>query len=96
MVLKDAFIVVTDRFCMSHCNQERIVHPWVRDICHQASEQACHDVEVTEVLHQLTLFGEVMEVARQLYDLIYVVVGILIVGLGLDVVQKAQEVLVSN
>ena len=79
---------------MSHGNQERIVHSWMRYVTHQAGEHASHDVEVAEVLHQFTLFSEVMEVTCQVNYFGDIVKRVLLVGLAFDVVQQVQEVLI--
>lgn len=80
MVFKNALVVVSECFGVSHCNQERIVHARVLDVTHKASKEGTHDIQVAQMLHQLTLFGKVVEVACQFNDFGDIVVAVLFVS----------------
>ena len=81
---------------MAHCNQERIVDAGVLDITHETGKEGTHDVQVAEVLHQVTLLCEEVEVASEFHDLCQVMVGILLVRRILDAVDQGDKILVSN
>ena len=65
------------------------------DITQKACKEARHDVQVAEMLHQVTLFHKIVEVARQVDHFCLVVVGILIVRRVLDAVDERDEVLIG-
>ena len=81
---------------MSHRNKESIVDTWVRNIRHQTSNKSSHDIQIAKILHQFSLLSEVVEISGKLNNFGDIVIWILIICLTLDIIEKIQEVLISN
>ena len=63
MVLKDRLVIIAKSFGMSHGNEEWIIDTRVLNITQEACQESRHDIEVTEMLHYLSLLDKVVEVA---------------------------------
>ena len=81
---------------MPHGDQEWIINARMLDVTHKACQESTHDIQVTEVLHELALFREEMEIASQLDNLSQVVIGILFICCVLDAVDERDQILVGD
>lgn len=66
------------------------------NITQHAGEKTGHYVKVTKYLHKLTSLNKIVEVTRQLNNLDYIVVRILIICARFDALEKIEEVLVCD
>ena len=92
VILKHGSVVVANGLDVPHRNQKTIVHTGMGHVAEKAGQEARHDIQIAEDLHQLACLNEVVEVASQLNDLDDVVVRVLVVRVGLDGVQQVQKV----
>ena len=96
MVLQDRLVAVADGLSVAHRQKEGVVDTRVRHIADHAGEEARHDVQVGQELHETANFDEVVEVAGNLDNTRHVVVRILRVRRFLNCVYQVQEVAVGN
>lgn len=88
MTLQDRLVVVAKCFSVTHRDQKWVVDARVLDVAHKARQEGTHDVEVTEMLHQIALLCEKVEVACNLHNFGQIVIRILLIRSVLDTVDE--------
>lgn len=96
MVLEDRFVVVTECLGVAHGYQEWIIDTWMLNVAKEACEEGRHDVQITQLLHKLSLLNEVMEVSGQINNLCHVMVAVLLISCILDTADKRNKVLICD